>query len=258
MRGSVLLIGSLGLFALGVIISVFAPFADPTLKLPSARAHRYTGERLLGRRIYQREGCWYCHSQQVRDLPQDRNSRPISEPGDYVYDRPHFLGTERTGPDLHNVGGRYPDQWHVIHYGNPRAVNPGSVMPRFDYLSPKELRALIAYVQRLRPAGVPHRLEPLDDTPAARLYATACSHCHGRTGAADTHAAKMMDPPPPRLDDANLMARRSDDDLTRVINNGVPATGMIPWRTTVNAREMPDLIRFLRTLPTRPKREAVR
>jgi cytochrome c oxidase cbb3-type subunit 2 len=66
-------------------------------------------------------------------------------PEDYVYDKPHLLGTMRTGPDLINVGQRLPDpDWHLIHLYDPRALAPWSIMPGFPYLfeekKPNEVR----------------------------------------------------------------------------------------------------------------------
>ena len=69
--------------------------------------------------------------------------------GDYVHETPHLLGTERTGPDLSNVGGKYPDAWHWAHHMQPRSVKPGSLMPSFSYLKDEEMSDLIAYVQTL-------------------------------------------------------------------------------------------------------------
>jgi cytochrome c oxidase cbb3-type subunit 2 len=113
---------------------------------PPEGLQRYTAEELYGRSIYIREGCLYCHSQQVR--PEGFGSdqarfwgRP-SVPGDYVYDKPHLLGTMRTGPDLMNIGVRQPsEQWHLIHLYNPRIVVPGSIMPPFPWLFEEKLSA---------------------------------------------------------------------------------------------------------------------
>ena len=81
-----------------------------------------------------------CHSQQVRDdaftsdVARGWGPRPTA-PADYVYDRPHLLGTMRTGPDLINVGLRLPDQdWHLIHLYDPRALVEWSIMPPFPFL----------------------------------------------------------------------------------------------------------------------------
>ena len=73
----------------------------------------------------------------------DRNFGPdfergwgrASVPADYFHDRPHLLGTMRTGPDLLNIGVRQPSQdWHLGHLYQPRAYVPGSNMPAYRYL----------------------------------------------------------------------------------------------------------------------------
>ncbi len=52
-----------------------------------------------------------------------------------MYDRPFQWGSKRTGPDLARVGGRYSDDWHRVHLGNPRDVVPESNMPGFPWLA---------------------------------------------------------------------------------------------------------------------------
>ncbi len=98
----------------------------------------YTSAELRGREVYIANGCVYCHTQQ----PRDRNLGPDAErgwgrasvPGDYVYDKPHLLGSMRTGPDLFNIGARQPSQdWHLGHMYQPRAYVPGSIMPSYPY-----------------------------------------------------------------------------------------------------------------------------
>jgi cytochrome c oxidase cbb3-type subunit II len=80
-------------------------------------------------------GCSYCHTQQVRPLPQDKVFGRPSAPGDFAYQTPELLGSERTGPDLTNVGERQPSTvWQYIHLYNPRAVVPQSIMPAFAWL----------------------------------------------------------------------------------------------------------------------------
>jgi cbb3-type cytochrome oxidase cytochrome c subunit len=66
-----------------------------------------------GRHVYTGNGCFYCHSQQVRpdyvasDIDRKWGVRR-SAPRDYVFDRPVMLGKTRMGPDLSNVGKRAP------------------------------------------------------------------------------------------------------------------------------------------------------
>ena len=88
-----------------------------------------------GREVYVANGCSYCHTQQVRPLSQDRIFGRPSAPGDFAYQTPELLGSERTGPDLTNIGVRQPSAvWQYIHLYNPRAVVAESVMPAFDWL----------------------------------------------------------------------------------------------------------------------------
>jgi cytochrome c oxidase cbb3-type subunit II len=99
----------------------------------------YTSAQQRGRDVYVANGCVYCHSQQ----PRDRNLGPdfargwgrASVPADYVYDKPHLLGSMRTGPDLFNIGARQPSKdWHLGHLYQPRAYVPGSIMPAYPYM----------------------------------------------------------------------------------------------------------------------------
>jgi len=88
-----------------------------------------------GRAVYVSSGCSYCHTQQVRPLEQDKVFGRPSAPGDFAYQTPELLGSERTGPDLTNIGARQPNAvWQYIHLYNPRAVVPQSIMPSFSWL----------------------------------------------------------------------------------------------------------------------------
>ncbi len=95
----------------------------------------YTPLELEGRDIYIREGCYNCHSQMIRTLPEEyiRYGEP-SKSGEFVYDHPFQFGSKRTGPDLQRVGGQYPDYWHFRHMLDPRSTSPGSIMPTYGWL----------------------------------------------------------------------------------------------------------------------------
>lgn len=94
-----------------------------------------TAQQSAGREVYVGEGCSYCHTQQVRPLAQDAVWGRPSTAGDYVYATPELLGTERTGPDLTNVGARQPsDVWNLIHLYEPRALVHASIMPDYPWL----------------------------------------------------------------------------------------------------------------------------
>ena len=130
---------------------------------PPEGLQRYTDEELYGRSVYIREGCMYCHSQQVRPegygSDQDRFWGRPSVPADYVFDKPHLLGTMRTGPDLMNIGARQTsEEWHLVHLYNPRIVVPGSIMPPFPWLFDEKTTAgpndiVIALPNSLEPEG---------------------------------------------------------------------------------------------------------
>lgn len=103
-----------------------------------------SGLAIHGQRVYAANGCIYCHSQQVRqvgygsDLERGWGSRPTVA-RDYMRERPAFLGTMRTGPDLANIGARQPSvNWHHQHLYQPRIVSPGSLMPAYRYLYRKQ------------------------------------------------------------------------------------------------------------------------
>ncbi len=117
------------------------------LNQPSNRAHPYTESQVRGRELYMGLGCFYCHSQFVRTY--DWGIGNVSASGDYVYDVPHALGTERTGPDLQQIGGMRPTMWQRFHDTFPQSVSPQSVMPHFEFLSEQQLTDLISYVQDL-------------------------------------------------------------------------------------------------------------
>jgi cytochrome c oxidase cbb3-type subunit II len=87
-----------------------------------------------GRALYLAEGCGYCHSQLVRPIFVDAAYGRPSDPTDYADAAPPLVGTERTGPDLANVGIRQPSvMWNLLHLFNPRSMVPDSVMPGFPW-----------------------------------------------------------------------------------------------------------------------------
>jgi cytochrome c oxidase cbb3-type subunit I/II len=142
----IIVIGAFSLFSLMTYMVVAMPYMIVSGE-PTDISHPYTQLEEKGREVYKTMGCFYCHSQFVR--PQDWAIGRVSEIGDYYYDSPHFLGTERTGPDLAQIGGERPTQWHYAHDKDARNTSPRSIMPPFGFLSQDELDALVAYVQRL-------------------------------------------------------------------------------------------------------------
>ena len=57
-----------------------------------------------------------------------------SKAGEFVYDHPFLWGSKRTGPDLHRVGQKYNDSWHLNHMYDPQSTSPGSIMPSYKWL----------------------------------------------------------------------------------------------------------------------------
>ena len=100
----------------------------------------YTPLELEGRDIYIREGCVSCHSQMIRPFRSEvERYGEYSKAGEYVYDHPFLWGSKRTGPDLHRVGGKYSDNWHLNHLYDPQSTSSGSLMPSYKWLTRNKL-----------------------------------------------------------------------------------------------------------------------
>ena len=119
----------------------------------------YTPLEQMGRNIYVREGCYLCHSQQIRPFKDEvERYGHYSLAAESMYDHPFQWGSKRTGPDLARVGGRYSNDWHVAHLVSPRAVVPESVMPAYPFLAERPLRYddVADHLKALRVTGVPY------------------------------------------------------------------------------------------------------
>ncbi len=119
----------------------------------------YTPLEVMGRDLYIREGCVGCHSQMIRPFRSETERYgEYSKAGEFVNDHPFLWGSKRTGPDLHRIGGKYPDAWHFNHMDDPRTTSPGSLMPRYSWLLTQKLdtNALAPRIAALRKVGVPY------------------------------------------------------------------------------------------------------
>jgi len=119
----------------------------------------YTPLELEGRDIYIREGCYNCHSQMVRPLrAETERYGEFSKAGEFVYDHPFQWGSKRTGPDLHRVGGKYPNLWHYNHMKDPRKVTLDSIMPSYSWLLKDTLDTSLteAKLGAMKTLGVPY------------------------------------------------------------------------------------------------------
>ena len=124
---------------------------------------------LLGRNIYIREGCYTCHSQQIRPFKDEvERYGHYSLAAESMYDKPFQWGSKRTGPDLARVGGRYSNDWHVAHLVSPRAVVPESIMPAYGFLADKPLDYgdIAQHLKTLRAVGTPYTDEMIANAKA--------------------------------------------------------------------------------------------
>ena len=124
-------------FCLSFLIAVMPAFQVAKISALAATdlpQHEISTGVERGREIYLKEGCAVCHTQFVRDLPVDAPYGRGSVLEDFIHEEPPLLGTQRTGPDLSNVGVRQPSEaWNLIHLYNPRAVVKSSVMPGYPW-----------------------------------------------------------------------------------------------------------------------------
>lgn len=145
--------------AIGGAVEIVPLFFQKSTTEPIAGLKPYTALQLAGRDIYQREGCYNCHSQMIRPFRAETlRYGHYSVAGEFVYDHPFQWGSKRTGPDLARVGGKYSDDWHRIHLHNPRDVVPESNMPAYPWLekTPVDAAVMPAHMRALRTVGVPY------------------------------------------------------------------------------------------------------
>jgi cytochrome c oxidase cbb3-type subunit 2 len=136
MKKLILIVGgsTLVYFCLAMLMGVI-PGYELSKTAPGPGVEPLTALQAEGRDVYVAEGCSYCHTQQVRPLDQDKVFGRPAAAGDFAYQTPELLGSERTGPDLTNIGVRQPSEvWQYIHLYNPRAVVPQSIMPSFSWM----------------------------------------------------------------------------------------------------------------------------
>jgi len=161
--------------SLGGLVEILPLIFGEQVTVPSEGVKPYPPLQLAGRDIYVREGCYNCHSQMIRPFRSETERYgKFSVAGESVYDRPFQWGSKRTGPDLARVGGRYSDDWHVIHLINPRDVVPESNMPGYPWL----LESTVDGELVQRKLGV---LQTLGDPYTDEEIATAADAVNGKT-----------------------------------------------------------------------------
>jgi len=200
--------GALALYVLIVMLIAVVPAIELSRTTPGPGVQPLTPLQAQGRAVFAGNGCGYCHTQQVRPLAQDKVFGRPSAPGDFTWQTPELLGSERTGPDLTNVGKLKPsDVWQYIHLYDPRAVVPQSIMPNFRFLfrvteqlpagetavpvpaqfAPKhgyvvptpEAKALVAYLLSLKQQPIPGYAAPAESATATAATAAEAPAAEG-------------------------------------------------------------------------------
>ncbi len=154
----------------GGLVEILPLFFQKSTTQPIEGVKPYTPLQLAGRDVYQREGCYNCHSQMIRPFRAETlRYGHYSVAGESVYDHPFQWGSKRTGPDLAREGGRNTDDWHMRHLVNPRAVVPQSNMPAYPWLATNMVddTTIAAHMKGLRTVGVPYSDEEIAAAPAA-------------------------------------------------------------------------------------------
>jgi mono/diheme cytochrome c family protein len=239
-------------------------------------AHPYTEQEELGRKVYFSNGCDYCHTQYVRYYDADFTG-PVSQGGNYVFDKPVTLGSERTGPDLSYIGRKRDFAWELEHLKTPRKYSPMSIMPNWYFLSDKELEAVstylfnlgdrtagewmirppVDYAQKVDPIPYPRVTPDPQGNPQgwatwtdAKLqdgketYIDRCQTCHGCSGnGLGTYAGtKVVTPADFKQEPFRSMP---DDQWFWHVSEGVQGSVMPPWRESLTEEQRWLVIRYI-------------
>lgn len=156
--------------SIGGLVEIIPLMTSSAVTAPLPGIKPYPALQLAGRDIYIREGCYGCHSQQIRPFRSETERYgPYSVAGEFVYDRPFQFGSKRTGPDLARIGKRYSDEWHRIHLSNPRDLVPESNMPAYSWLvtTPVDGELVARKMRALQILGDPYTDEQIAQAAAA-------------------------------------------------------------------------------------------
>ena len=153
-------LGGVGFFAMSVLLLGVWPgrtLEEQIRRTQPEHPLAPTASEQRGRIIYGREGCAYCHTQQIRYLENDvKRFGKATLAWETIFDYPHLWGTRRIGPDLSREAGVRSSDWQFSHLYGPRTVVADSVMPAFQWLfdgAPdrpgQEARDLVDYLETL-------------------------------------------------------------------------------------------------------------
>lgn len=129
---------------LTIVVAIIPAIDNQNSNAPLPNTEPLSEAALKGKEVFVGNGCVACHSQQVRNVEMDNvwGERP-SIAADYAsntrmswwMNTATLMGTERTGPDLTNIGNRIASEdWHLVHLFNPRIVVEESIMPSYPWL----------------------------------------------------------------------------------------------------------------------------
>lgn len=136
---------ALGLFVgLTIVVAILPAHSNQINNAPLPNAKALSADETAGKMSFIANGCVACHTQQVRNVDMDKmwGERP-GIAADYAgmtrtdvwRNTATLMGTERTGPDLTNVGSRQGSlAWNLLHLYQPRAVVEQSIMPAYPWL----------------------------------------------------------------------------------------------------------------------------
>jgi len=267
--------GALLVFLAVAMAAVFIPgwvYTPPqtTVALPR------TVEQERGRIAYYSNGCNYCHTQYGRFW--DNSGEPVARGGDYFFDNPMTLGSERTGPDLAYIGRRRGEQWEMDHLRFPRDFSPLSIMPDWYFLPDQEQKDIVAYLFNLGDRVAQERMilppEPYmgvqDPQPSPlvtavpqgqsqgwatwagsglqegkELFTSHCLTCHGCAGNGLGHYAGTLFVTPANFK-AEPIRSMPDDQWFWHVSEGIPGTVMPTWKASNLTQEQRwSVIRYI-------------
>ncbi len=245
-------------------------------------AHEYTPEQERGRELFYSNGCNYCHTQYVRE--EDTAMGPVSQGGNYVFDEPLILGSERTGPDLSYIGRKRSESWEIEHLKDPRSLSPLSIMPNWEFLPEEDLQAIASYLFALGDRVAQERMilppepyqkeadpipypevQPITDgspqgwaaweaaglQEGKEIYVANCLTCHGCSGnGLGSYGGTMVVTPADFKQEP--FKNMPDDQWFWHVSEGVPGTLMPTWKTSLTEDQRWKVTRYIQQIFARP------
>lgn len=129
---------------LTILVAILPALSNEKISRPLPGAKPMSEDAIAGKHVFIANGCVACHTQQVRNVDMDKvwGKRP-GIAADYALIRrtdlwrntATLMGSERTGPDLTDVGNRQGSlEWNLTHLYNPRILVKESVMPAYPWM----------------------------------------------------------------------------------------------------------------------------